>query len=165
MTDQSTTLNKKLYENMRQKSSDELLQIWKENDRTEWSDEAYDAIRQILTERGVSLPSQKAAVAVADEEGDPNADALVRLSTWAQLLGWLALVVTVGISGINVVSIVTSPGFTLGVAAIFNILSALLILMVGAFLFVFFMLVSKGIFVMLDILDNTSEIVSHLRNR
>lgn len=165
MTEQSNALNKKLYENMRQKSSDELLQIWKENDRTEWSDEAYTAISQILTERNVSLPVQQTPATIVEADSDPNADALVRLSTWAQLMAWVALVVTLGISGINIVSIFMSTGLNIGIGEIFNILSALLILMVGAFLFIFFQLVAKGIFVMLDILDNTTEIVSQLRKR
>lgn len=165
MTEQSSdALSKKLYETMRQKSSDELLQIWKENDRTEWSDEAYVAIKQVLDERGVSLPAQTAPAVVEDHD-DPNADALVRLSTWANLLSWVGLLVTVGISGINIVSMLTATGLNIGVAEIFNILSALLILLVGCFLFVFFQLVAKGIFVMLDILDNTTEIASNMRKR
>ncbi len=165
MTEQGSSMTTKLYDNMRQKSTEELLQIWTENDRTEWSDEAYAAIRQVLTERNVSLPAQAAVVVEEEEEGDANSDALVRLSTWAQLFAWLSLVVTAGISGINVVSIITSSGGSFGIAQIFNILSALLILMVGLFLFVFLMLIGKGIFVMLDILDNTNEIASQLRKR
>lgn len=166
MTEQSSdALSKRLYENMRQKSTDELLQIWKENDRTEWSDEAYVAIRQVLGERNVSLPAQAAPAVVEDDDNDPNADALVRLSTWANLLAWFGLLVTLGISGINIVSMLSSTGLNLGVAEIFNILSALLILLVGCFLFIFFQLVSKGIFVMLDILDNTTEIANSMRKR
>lgn len=166
MTEQSSdALSKKLYENMRQKSTEELLQIWKENDRTEWSDEAYVAIKQVLDERGVSLPAQTAPAVVQEDDNDPNADGLVRLSTWANLLSWVGLLVTAGISGINIVSMLSSTGLNIGVAEIFNILSALLILLVGCFLFVFFQLVAKGIFVMLDILDNTNEIASSMRRR
>lgn len=166
MTEQSSdALSKKLYENMRQKSTEELLQIWKENDRTEWSDEAYVAIKQVLDERNVSLPAQTAPAVVQDDDADPNADGLVRLSTWANLLSWVGLLVTAGISGINIVSMLTATGLNLGVAEIFNILSALLILLVGCFLFVFFQLVAKGIFVMLDILDNTNEIAANMRRR
>ena len=35
------------------KSTDELLQIWKENNHEAWSSSAFEAARQILTERGV----------------------------------------------------------------------------------------------------------------
>ena len=45
-----------------EKPIDELLTIWIENDRTTWSDDAFEAILQILTEKGVSIPSQGPAV-------------------------------------------------------------------------------------------------------
>ncbi len=40
------------------KETEDLLAIWTENNRVEWRDEAFDAIQQILTERGVALPEQ-----------------------------------------------------------------------------------------------------------
>jgi predicted metal-dependent phosphoesterase TrpH len=40
------------------KSDEELLQIWKENDRERWSESAFEAIKLILTKRGINLPSQ-----------------------------------------------------------------------------------------------------------
>ncbi len=43
---------------VQKKSTDELLVIWKENKRTRWSDNAFEAIRQILKERSVELPEQ-----------------------------------------------------------------------------------------------------------
>lgn len=43
---------------MREKETDELLKIWKENNRDEWSNEAFEAIRKVLTERGVNVPTQ-----------------------------------------------------------------------------------------------------------
>jgi len=43
---------------MNQKTSEELAVIWSKNDRREWSDEAFEAIRLILAERGVSVAAQ-----------------------------------------------------------------------------------------------------------
>ena len=43
---------------MRSKPSEELIDIYAKNDRIEWSDSAFEAIRQILAERGVPLPQQ-----------------------------------------------------------------------------------------------------------
>jgi hypothetical protein len=43
---------------MSSKSTEELLQIWRENDRTKYEEEAFEAIRQILEERGEKIPSQ-----------------------------------------------------------------------------------------------------------
>jgi hypothetical protein len=44
--------------NMRQKTTVELLDIWTNNDRGQWSDIAFDAISVPLAERGVDIPLQ-----------------------------------------------------------------------------------------------------------
>ncbi len=54
---------------LKAKSSAELLQIWKENDHNVWTDEAFVAIRRILSERNVELPEQEPA-----KERKPEAD-------------------------------------------------------------------------------------------
>ena len=54
----SDKLSKQIYERMRDKSSEELLTIWKENDRGLWSDEAFKAIEEILSSRKMPLPAQ-----------------------------------------------------------------------------------------------------------
>lgn len=55
-------MNMKMVEDIRRnlgdKSSDELIQIWKENDHERWSGDAFEAIKQILTERGLTIPAQ-----------------------------------------------------------------------------------------------------------
>ncbi|MDD5085193.1 MAG: hypothetical protein PHE61_04010 [Candidatus Omnitrophica bacterium] len=51
-------LAEQICENMKQKSTAELLEIWKENNTEEWSREAFEVVRQILFERGETLPSQ-----------------------------------------------------------------------------------------------------------
>ncbi len=55
---------KEIAANMRGKPTDELLVIWNKNDREEWSEDAFGAIKQVLVERGVTLPVQQVA--------DPN---------------------------------------------------------------------------------------------
>ena len=49
---------------MRQKNTDELLAIWTANDRREWSDTAFEAISQVLIERGLPVPEQRAEVSM-----------------------------------------------------------------------------------------------------
>lgn len=44
--------------NMQSKSSEELLKIWRKNDRDEWSDEAFSIIHNILLERLENVPEQ-----------------------------------------------------------------------------------------------------------
>ena len=46
---------------MKLKETEELLEIWSDNDRLEWSDEAFEAIRVILLERLGEVPPQAAA--------------------------------------------------------------------------------------------------------
>jgi hypothetical protein len=45
------SLYQDILENMRKKSKEELHEILKENDRTEYSDDAFNAIKQVLSER------------------------------------------------------------------------------------------------------------------
>ena len=55
----SSGLSKKIYQNMKLKETDELLEIWFENDRTEWSEDAFEAIHSILFERLGDVPPQE----------------------------------------------------------------------------------------------------------
>lgn len=43
---------------LQKKTTEELEQIWKENKRTRWSDTAFEAVKQILEERGAELQEQ-----------------------------------------------------------------------------------------------------------
>ncbi len=49
----------RVHEAMRARDTDDLLRIWVENDREEWSDQAFEAVRAVLAERGVDLPTQE----------------------------------------------------------------------------------------------------------
>jgi hypothetical protein len=53
-----TKIVEDIRKNLTNKTSDELLQIWKENDRERWSEMAFEATKQILNERGIELPPQ-----------------------------------------------------------------------------------------------------------
>ena len=54
----SNKLLEQIHERMGEKSTGELLTIWKDNDRGLWSDEVFKAIEEILTSRKVPLPAQ-----------------------------------------------------------------------------------------------------------
>jgi hypothetical protein len=47
-----------IIEHMKDKTTGELISIWTKNDRTKWSDSSFEAIKQVLTKRGVPLPQQ-----------------------------------------------------------------------------------------------------------
>jgi len=54
----SNDLRQQIYDNLNLKETEELIEIWKTNDRVEWSMAAFDAIREILQERVGDLPAQ-----------------------------------------------------------------------------------------------------------
>ena len=47
------------------KTTEELVQIWTENHRETWRDEAFEIIRLILIERGAPIPPQTGPIPVA----------------------------------------------------------------------------------------------------
>ena len=49
-----------LKENLERRGTDTLYKIVKENDRTEWQEEAIEKAKEVLKERGVELPDQNA---------------------------------------------------------------------------------------------------------
>ncbi len=57
-----------LVKNMRDRKTDELVDIWINNDRGTWRAEAFQAISLVLTERGVPLPTQLPPSGVAPAE-------------------------------------------------------------------------------------------------
>jgi hypothetical protein len=59
-----------IYNDMSLKSTDELLEIWKTNDHSVWSDAGFKAIQKILLERLGSVPPQEGAS--TEEESDSD---------------------------------------------------------------------------------------------
>ncbi|MGA7195279.1 MAG: hypothetical protein WBW94_16800 [Anaerolineales bacterium] len=55
-------LHKQIYNELNLRETNDLLEIWQTNNRAEWSDIAFEIIKQILTERGLKIPEQDAPV-------------------------------------------------------------------------------------------------------
>jgi hypothetical protein len=51
-------LREQIYDRMNQKENGELLEIWQTNDRVEWSEDAFEVVKEILQRRGVEIPAQ-----------------------------------------------------------------------------------------------------------
>lgn len=64
----SNSLRQQIHNRMNLKETEELLEIWQSNHRFEWSDEALDAVKEILIERGVEIPVQDEPVYERIEE-------------------------------------------------------------------------------------------------
>jgi hypothetical protein len=54
----SDRIRKQIYDTLNRKETDELVEIWQANNRVEWTDTAFDIIREILQERLNELPTQ-----------------------------------------------------------------------------------------------------------
>jgi chaperonin cofactor prefoldin len=59
MGEKTPSLRTQTYLSMQARETNDLLSIWEKNDREEWTEEAFDAIREILYERTGNLPAQK----------------------------------------------------------------------------------------------------------
>jgi hypothetical protein len=106
-----------IQENMRSKPSDELLTIWILNDRERWSDEAFDAARLVLTERGVCLPEQgprkEACVQPPSSASAPPSRAKSNLGTVLLLFGVLGLIGAL-VQFAGAVNLKGDPAYALG---------------------------------------------------
>jgi hypothetical protein len=81
-------LRQQIYHNMDLKETDELLDIWQTNDRTEWTDLTFKVIEEILKKRKMDIPPQDEPVLESDEnEDEPEHEPKDNLEDWeAKLL-------------------------------------------------------------------------------
>jgi len=63
--DQKSSLYQTVYRNMNLKETSELVSIWVKNDKSEWTNEAFEVIRDILVERLGDVPLQGTDVSKA----------------------------------------------------------------------------------------------------
>jgi len=68
----SNRLKEQIHNNMILKETDELLEIWQENDRVEWSNTAFEVIKEILNERLGEIPQQDEPIFEYDDAVDTN---------------------------------------------------------------------------------------------
>jgi hypothetical protein len=66
----SDDFRKQIYNTLNLKETDELVEIWKTNDRVEWEETTFDVVREILLERLGELPSQDEPVLEHIEEDE-----------------------------------------------------------------------------------------------
>jgi hypothetical protein len=88
------TLLRAVRERMAAQTTEQLLDLWVTNDRATWSPEAFEAVKQILAERGrTELPPQNDPAPVAGHfKPTHTADAQYWLG-WLRPVIWIAIVV------------------------------------------------------------------------
>ncbi|MBN8655176.1 MAG: hypothetical protein J0M11_05505 [Anaerolineae bacterium] len=68
----SSELRNQIYVSLNSKDTDELLDIWKKNDRLEWSALAFEVLEEILTKRITTLPKQDKPILEKDDSTDDD---------------------------------------------------------------------------------------------
>ena len=94
------SLRQQIYHSMQERQTEELLQIWRDNDRQEWSNEAFEVIHTILKERLGNVPEQAAEEVELEEEIEQGAGEgplhdpakLEQITAWSKALSWITLI-------------------------------------------------------------------------
>jgi hypothetical protein len=96
------SLHQVIVSDMQARDTEELLVIWKKNDKNEWSYEAFGIVHDILLERLGSVPEQDAASeaptedvdkdVVEETEGYHDTDAVLTVASLASLASKIVLV-------------------------------------------------------------------------
>jgi uncharacterized membrane protein YhaH (DUF805 family) len=68
----SDYIRDEIYKTQDQKETSELLEIWKTNNRLEWSDVTFDLIQEILKGRGVDIPPQNEPILSNPKPAPPD---------------------------------------------------------------------------------------------
>jgi uncharacterized membrane protein YdbT with pleckstrin-like domain len=158
--DETNDLQNQIYNTLDLKETDELLQIWKTNDRSSWSDEAFQAIKKILEQRLGTVPAQDAEEVKEEaeeaeetegvEEEDKTSKWLLWISSLADVLSYLTLVFFI-LSGL--IPVFGSTNIT---NAVLTVVASIIS---GLIYFVILQFISKVIPVLLDIRDYTGWLV------
>jgi hypothetical protein len=158
---------KRLYDQLNAKSSDELLSIWQENDEEAWVPEALKLVEQILVERGVELspaaetetgPVQVEAMAAgqtrSESLGLTNSDAILKIAKTAKVLSWVALI---GWSLLITLFSLLQGGSLDRYPVSYVLVIFLANLAQGALYFFLLQILGEGIYLLLRIEKNTSR--------
>jgi hypothetical protein len=142
----------------------DLLEIWYAADHEEWSDEAFEVIREILIKRLGEIPAREPEP--VNDEPDPGAEEtyhspnkLLRIATWAETLSWVVLVLyLVNFAGRTISYIHAGFGtWPTSLDGLTYWLSALSTPLIGVIYFLILQAVSQGIYILMDIEENGLE--------
>jgi hypothetical protein len=155
-----------IYTHLDEKDTDELLEIWRKNDRSEWTDEAFNALGLLLLQRVGKLPEQGPPLDEHDaqlyEEEQrrglyPAERRLIWIAELARNLSWVNLVLAVAYAVYRLFrnSIPQAPapafGFVMtdqGLGSLFSIADSLIL---AGVIFVLLQAVAEIIYLLMDI--------------
>ena len=80
------------------KTTDELLEIWKQDNRDDYTDAGFEALRQLLDERGHSFPAKQPSIRTKEVGQLPDAVARILALVFFYLLLSIATIVVIAVS-------------------------------------------------------------------
>jgi hypothetical protein len=155
-----------IIDHLREKDTEELLEIWEENNRAEWTEEAFDAIWSILYDRLGEVPEQGEPRGEYDDQLDQEDEAqgdypterkLIWIAELARNVSWINVGVAVVYALYNLFNGFTHPqpiaglvslGFTQGLGILLNIADSLVF---AGVIFVLLQAVAEIIYLIMDI--------------
>jgi hypothetical protein len=158
----SATEKQQIQQRMQEKDTEELLDIWKRNDRSEWTDVAFEVVREILVERiGEAPPQNTPGTDVSDEEDEEdtfhNTRRITLLAEIALKLSWLFVIWGVVFTGILYYQHLQNRYYSNQnfLDLVSNFGAPLMIPFLCVFMFVLCRAIGEGLYVLLDIEANS----------
>ena|SRR6266498_2124209 len=167
-----SSLRDQIYDNMRLKETDELVEIWKRGDPAEWSDTTFEVIKEILLERLGEIPPQELATEKESPNDEPlhSEEKMMKISSWANFISWVILI-GYAISFLN--RLVTTfqefsntsgvsmqnPTLTSFTTQLNLWVSLFLSPAIGIAYFLLLQAISQGILMLFDLEDNGSQVI------
>jgi hypothetical protein len=158
---------RQIRDSMEDRKTQDLLEIWRKNDRDEWAPETFEAIRQVLLSRGFQVPRQgennPKEVDVVDQPTRAVAHSdhknFTRIAFYAKVMSWIVAVIL----GLMVIAVVAT--FIQMISAQQDLTSNLLLCIVlvlpvvlCGFVWIALQGISVGISILLDIKENTRRV-------
>lgn len=167
MSDEMNPRIKQTRASLETRATKDLLEIWHRHDADEWTDEAFQAVHDILSDRLGSVPEPDPSQVSAskqdakDESTWPDflhdPDRVFSLSYWARILAWAMLILYVGTTAWNLVN--SWPGYQAFAqpSRLLSLVPALLPIVLGVAYFVILQAVSQGLLLLMDIALDMSD--------
>jgi len=174
-SNEENSLKNQIYGNMQLKETDELIEIWKRDNRAEWSDTAFEVVKEILLDRLGELPPQEPENVDIESEtfDDPyhSDDRLLKISSWANILSWVILALYIvrffgslllqlqgnwiGLEQNNLAERITDE--------IFSWLNLLVSPAIGLMYYLLLQAISEGILLLMDFYENKTQELNILK--
>ena len=154
---EDNSAQQQIYIRMDKKETAELLEIWQNNNREDWTADAFESVHNILLNRLGSVPEQ-GITPVDNESPSEDEDSfpspkLIFIATWADKLAWLVLGLSLLLFVIRLVNDFgeifrrnlgfSGPGFSFSL--LLSLTGAFYTLSIGVIYFVILMVISEGV--------------------